>query len=264
MIVEFIGAPGSGKTTVLPMVIEALQERGIRARSVVEAARPYAQRTPLGQFVCRLAPPSLHGPLLWQVFYHQSSLFMLKFAVKHPRLIWQVLVSQKRRPIAAKTRQRRVLFWFFRLVGYYEFLTTHTRPNEALLFDEGFIHRVVQLNASHVEAPDSGQVFAYVDLLPRPDLVIHTQARSEVCEQRIYCRGIWEHFRSNRPAEVAQYVANAHLVVDLAVDHAKAKGWRVVEVDNGGDDLNALRAELRGKLMSLQHLPHAVKRANLS
>ncbi len=251
MIVEFIGTPGAGKTTLLPAVTEYLQEQGICARSVVEAARPYAQRTLLGAAVSRLAPPALRRPLLWQVFYHLSALYSIRFCVKHAKLIRQVLGSQKSRPVSADVRERRVLYWFFRLVGYYEFLIAHARPGEALVFDEGFIHRVVQMNVSEVEEPDAAQVLAYVDLLPRPDLVIFPQASPEVCERRIYRRGLWEYFRYKSPPEVLRFIANADLVVSLAVEHVKSKGWTVIEVDNGGDDPMVSEAELRSKLTKL-------------
>lgn len=250
MIIEFIGTPGAGKTTLLPTVIEFLRERGISARTVVEAARPYAQRTFLGQAVSRLAPPSLRRPLLWQVFYYLSVLYRLKLLVKNPKLIRQVLSSQRHRPIPAEAR-RHVLYWFFHLAGYYEFLTAHARPNEALILDEGFIHRVVQLNASDVEEPDPAQVLAYVDLLPRPDLVIFPQSPWEVCEKRIYRRGVWERFHHKSPAEISRYIANSYVVVNLTVDYIKSKGWSVIEVDNGSDDMTASRAELRSKLTKI-------------
>ncbi len=247
MVIEFIGTPGAGKTTLLPIVAEYLQERGIRARSVVEAARPYAQRTFLGRAVSRLVPQSLRRPLLWQVFYYLSALYRLRFFTKHPRLIRQVLSSQKRRPIPVDAR-RHVTYWFFHLVGCYEFLTAHACPDEALILDEGFVHRVVQMNASDVEEPDPAQIVAYVDLLPRPDLVIAVLSPLEVCEKRIYRRGIWKRFEHKSPAEVSRYLANSHRVVDLTVDYIRSKGWNVIEVDNWGEELAALRAEFRSKL----------------
>ena len=247
MIIEFIGTPGAGKTTLLPAVIEFLSEHGLHGFTVMDAARPYARRTLLGRVVNHWAGQSLRGPLLWQIFYHRSKLYRLRFFVNHPKLIWQVWSSQRRRPIPAEAQQH-VLHWFFRLVGYYEFLTAHIRSDEALILDEGFIHRVVQMNASDVEEPNPDQIFAYVDLLPRPDLVIFPQAPWEVCQERIYQRGVWARFQHKSPAELARYVANSHQIVNLTVDYIKRSGWPVIEVDNGNNDLAASIAELRSQL----------------
>ncbi|MEM2125338.1 MAG: hypothetical protein QXQ53_02945 [Candidatus Methanosuratincola sp.] len=251
MIIEFIGTPGSGKTTLLPSVIETFKECGIQAHTVVDASRPYAHRTLVGKFISHLTPERLRPPLMWQVFYQLSAIFRISFFIKHPRLVWQVYTSQKRRPPGAYLRERRILYWFIRTTGYYEFLTTYSRPGEAIIFDEGFIHRVVQLNVSDVEEPQPSQILNYVDLLPRPDLVIFIHASPEACMDRIYKRGIWEHFRSKKPEEIARYIANAHCVVKLAVDRVKAKGWEVIEIDNGNDDLISSQVELRNKLIQL-------------
>ena len=42
MVIEFIGAPGAGKTTLIPTVANICRTRGICARTVVDAARPSA------------------------------------------------------------------------------------------------------------------------------------------------------------------------------------------------------------------------------
>jgi len=250
VIVEFIGTPGAGKTTLLPATIEYFQACGISARRVVDAARPFAQRTLPGALIGRLAPEPLRRPLLWQVFYQLSTAYRLKFFASRPQLIAHVLRSQRRRPIAAVERQH-VRFWFFVLVGQYEFLRAHARPDEALVFDEGFIHRAVQMHASDVEEPQPAQIAAYVDLLPQPDLVIVPWAPSELCEARVYSRGLWERFQHKSRPQVAAYIANSSRIVGHAVEQIKRRGWRVVEVDNSGDDPAASAAELQGKLASI-------------
>jgi thymidylate kinase len=247
MIVEFIGTPGAGKTTHIPTVIALLKEQGIQGRTVVEAARSYAQRTLPGQIIARLAPPSWRRPLLWQLFDLLSALYRLIFFLKHPRLVRQVIISQRRRPAAARIKERRVLYWFFRTAGYYEFLTRYTRPDEALIFDEGFIHRVVQLNVSTAEEPQAANIVAYANLLPRPDLVIFVQASPSVCQQRVCQRGLWDHFQMATASEVALFINRAHWVVNQAVACVRAAGWMVIEVDNDHRELSEVQDELRRK-----------------
>lgn len=235
MIVELIGAPGAGKTTLTPALIGLLAARGGCARTVVEAARPYAQRTWAGAAVARLAPPSLRRPLLWQLFCQLSAASRLRFFARHPRLIRYVLRTQPRRPIPPEER-RHASHWFFVLTGRYEFLRAHAGPREWLVFDEGFAHRAVQLHASDVEAPDPTRIATYAALLPRPDLLIAVHAPWERCLERVYRRGLWARFRHKGPDQVARYVANAHAVVELAVAQARRAGWPLIEVQNGGDD----------------------------
>lgn len=251
LVIEFLGAPGAGKTTLLSTAIAALQEQGIHGRTVLQAARPYARRTLVGQVVGQWMPWRWQRPVLWQLFYHQSSLYRLRFFARHPQLLRQVVAGQRNRPDAAGTRQRRVLYWFWRTAGYYEFLIRHGRLGEALLLDEGFIHRVVQLFTSPIETPQSAAIAAYVDQLPQPDCVIFVHAPAEVCYERIYRRGVWEHFRDSSPAEVKRFVEHAACAVELAAGRARHNGWTVLEVDNGGTDLRTAQAALCRQLRTV-------------
>jgi Ser/Thr protein kinase RdoA (MazF antagonist) len=250
LIVEFLGTPGAGKTTLASSLIELLRENGIQARSVVEAARPYALRTIPGEVVNRLAPRFLQEPLLWQVFYVLSIFYGFRFILQNPQFTQQVLVSQMQRPVSLGTLFH-ALYWLYHQVGYYQFLKTYSWPGEALVFDEGFIHRVVQLNASDVEDPDPNRISAYVDLLPEPDLIIRPIAPSEVCEERVYSRGVWPRFRRKSRQEVSGYFSNAETVVKMAAEHVKSKSWKIIEVDNGSEDPARAQAELHRKFTEI-------------
>lgn len=249
MIVEFIGTPGAGKTTLLSVAANYFNQNGFDAYSVVDAARPFAARIIWAKGVRRL-PTTWHRPLLWQIFYHLSKIWRLEFFLKNPQLIWMVYRFQRSRPISDLDR-RHVLHWFFHHVGTYTFLKAYARPNEALLFDEGFIHRVVQHYASEAEEPNFSHMIAYIDLLPQPDLVIYPVASRELCEQRVYDRGLWDRFRQKTPQEVSRYMTNAHKVVHEAVKHIKSRGWAVIEVNNNNVSETVAAAELVRKLSQL-------------
>lgn len=247
MIVEFIGTPGAGKTTLLPIVADFFKAQGYDAYSVVEAARPFAARTIWGKAVCKLLPTRWHRPLLWQVFYHLSKLYRLQFFLQNPQLMWMVVRFQHQRPLD-KTDRQHVLHWFYHQVGSYTFLKTHARPDEVLLFDEGFIHRVVQHYASEMEEPDLKHMLAYIELLPRPDLVIHPIAAETVCEERVYERGLWQRFQHKSAADISSYISHAHAVVQEAVQQIKQRGWMIIEVHNDGVPAADAATELRRKL----------------
>jgi thymidylate kinase len=254
LVVEFFGTPGAGKTTLLKAAQTIFQERGLQAYSVVEAARPFAQRTFLGRTVNRLSPAQYRKQLLWQVFYYTSLVDRLKFMRRHGKLVRYVTQSQNRRPVEAAIQERRVLYWFNHLMGYYEFLTAHAQPGEVLIWDDGFVHRAVHLHASMVETPDLADVRTYVDLIPRPDLVIVPCTPVEVCEERIMQRGIWKHFRDRSRSELRQYLTSASQVVNGTLEYLRAKGWIVIEVDNSRADLALTHEQLQKKLMNITSL----------
>lgn len=244
LVVELVGTPGSGKTTLSRALVATLHERGVRAATIVEAARPRAGRTLAGRLVGRIAPGRLGDALLWRLFYVTGSVQAAAFAAERPALAKRVACSQRGRPISAAMK-RHTLYWWAQLAGRYRFLTRGPRACDVLVLDDGFLHRSVALHASHLEDPDPSAVAAYVDLLPAPDLVIRTVADPEICERRVHDRGIWRHSRTLSPDKIARSLRSAERAVDLAVLRARERGWNVVEIDNGDRDLALVDRDLR-------------------
>ncbi len=261
LVIEFIGIPGAGKTTLAVELVNLLEARHMPASMVVDAARPRARRTPLGHWIARLRSPRLQRALLWQLFYGYGLLHACKSMRERPLLTRHVIRSQmhRRLPVAGRVH---VLWWFFQLAGRYRFLTTTARAREVLVLDDGFLHRSIHLYATAVGEPDSHAVAAYVDLLPVPDAVLFTVADRETCEERVRQRGVWKHSRHLRHDTLSAYLANAECVADIAVKRARQRGWHVVAVNNGERTLDRVRRDLEVALDQLPALaPDAVAKS---
>lgn len=250
MIVEFISTPGAGKTTFLPVVKDFFASRGLQARSVLEASRPFARRTKIGRWVNRQAPPSLKNPLLWQVFYQASRIHRSKFRNENRELFDSVLHFQRTRPISQADRHH-VLHWFINLSGQYQFLKEHSEADDVLIFDEGFVHRVVQLFASEVETPDEARIQSYLSLIPEPDLILTPRASLETCIERVYRRGIWKRFKGRDEKVVSRFMSNAQTVVNLATDYVYTKGHPVIQIVNENQSPAETAYQLQQKLTEL-------------
>jgi thymidylate kinase len=248
VVVELVGAPGAGKTTLLPAVMDACRTAGLRPYTVVGAGRAFAARTVAGKAATAVLPGSLRSKALWAIFLGCRSISAAAFAARRPRLARYILASARGRPAAADARERKVLHWYVRLAGSYGFLTSRALEGEALVLDEGFLHRTVQLHTSAVEVPSAARVDAYADLVPRPDLLVHVRAPIDVCERRVRSRGVWGRFDRKDPSDLSRFVANAHRATVLIAAAAEAKGWRVVEIDNGESDPMEAEARLRSRI----------------
>jgi hypothetical protein len=247
LIVEFIGTPGAGKTTLSRELLALFRERGIRGTTVLDAARPHAGRTPAGRAVALLSPPRLRDLLLWQLFYGLGLYHAFGFARENRRLARLVLTTELARPIPAALK-RHTLFWFFQLGGRYRLLHATSRAGEALVFDDGFLHRAIALNASHLERPDPDRVNVYVDLLPQPDILVRAIAGVDECERRVRARGVWRHRRDLDASQLTRYLVNAERVAELATNRARERGWNLVEIDTDGRDEDQIRIDMRAAI----------------
>ncbi len=250
MIVEFIGTPGSGKTTLVPVLANIFAEYNYIARTIVEASRPVVSRTFPGSVINKLAPISLRDPVLWQLFYNRSYFSRKGFSKAHPALVSHVRNTQRARDIPADERDHN-LFWWFHLVGYYQFLKPRLLRNEVLLLDEGFAHRVVQLFASDHENLDRDTLSEYLRLIPRPDMLIYVDVPAVECEKRVFDRGIWNRFNHKSRQQVSQFIVNSHIAVNTAVSMLKSQEWDVVEIDNSADSVSPAKQELSNKIPQL-------------
>jgi thymidylate kinase len=255
-VVEVVGTPGAGKTTVAHELIAMLREAGLEAGTIVDMARPHAGATLPGRVVNAVAPERLRSPLLWQVFYGYGVLGAAGVWLSDRPLARHVVRSERARALPSASK-RHTLFWFFQLAGRRRFLAKRPRAGEVLVVDDGFLHRSVALHASPDETPDPAAISRYVDLLPRPDLVLAVRARPDVCRERIRDRGLWRHRSGMSDGELASYVRHADAVVQGAVAHARSNGWPIVDVDNDGEGVDGVREELREVVTRLAPERHA-------
>ena len=256
MIVEFLGNSGAGKTTLIPILIQLLRDNGLVAMSVTEAIHHYMRKTVLGRALCRLTPMALQGPILWRVFsYGISKLYIAQFTIRHPQLARYVLSSQLGRQIPWRHRWL-ILRLFFQMTGEFFFLKSRSRPNEIIIFDEGFVHRVVQTFVSESERPDPDQVVEYLKLLPQSDSVILVKTPLDVCLARVRVRGLQVRLRGLSAQDVAQFMANAERAVNVASQYLRDTGRTIIEIANN-DDLDKCAAELRHDVA-----PYLSRRAN--
>lgn len=235
MIFEFLGNTGSGKSTLIPVVAQFLQTKRIKTLSVTEAIHEYMGQSFIGRMGKLLIPMPYQKPVLWRIFsYGVVRLYTVKFMVKHRHLTRYVFTSQLRRPIPLSHR-RLILRLFFNMAGQYTYFQNRLSSGQALIFDEGFVHRATHLFVSATEEPDAAQVEKYLSLIPRPERIIFVKTSLEQCLSRINQRGLQVRLRNLPAHSVATFVQHAAQVVDFISSYAKTAGWQIIEIDNNND-----------------------------
>jgi thymidylate kinase len=248
MIIEFVGVPGSGKSTLFYQTQQFLTESNHPVVVLRDASRLFASRGRFGRLISRVAPLPVRDRTTWSAYARLRGLERFRFQRQHPGLVQHVIAVQSQRPAEARVRQRGLLSYFNRLVQNYTLVTRLLRPGEVLLMDEGFVHRVVQFYVSDVEQPNLDSMRAYLARIPRSDLVVHVTAPLDTCLSRVYQRGLWEHFADKNEQQIARFLANAMTVTTATVSTLQNQGWQVLEIDNSDVSPEPAYAALRAAL----------------
>jgi len=246
-VIEFLGTPGAGKTTLALVTVDLLRRIGIAAETPVGGARDAMATTRWGQAIGH-APDRLKGPLLWRLFSLRATVEGIRWASERGELRRYVTTSQHGRHATPRFR-RHVTRHFFTLVGRDRISRRHAPEGSALVVDDGFVHRAATLHSSHLERPDARTVETYLDLIPTPDLVVVPLVPPEICTERVLARGVWSHARHLDADEVGRYVRNASEAVDIARRRIIELGWPLLEVPNADRPLEQTEAELTERLV---------------
>lgn len=228
MYVEFIGLPGSGKSSLL----SALTKKSAKSAVPCHSLKTVADKT--------------HAKLIQMPGYLKRKpgrgwfLGMLTFAHQHPdvfRILFENSISDS---------------WInlnvMELLGQYYFAQRAELGRQPILCDEGFLHR----GATAFSEPDRySDMETYLSHIPLCDAVIHIDLDIEQalarCKQRR--KGLPKAYQALPEGEVIEIMTAVQEMHQLCIRHQEDAGVRVIKVD-GLRPLEELRSEVYEVLVS--------------
>lgn len=206
--VEFLGIPGSGKSTIAARVL-TLDHDLIGLDAAVHRALRVGARDPAVRMAARAARS--HDGRAWRAAYARSPdrfTALGDFLTAHPDLMAAVGTAQDRRrerDIGAET----TMGWIINLMARFQIVGRE----DLVVIDEGFCQRAVALFGVGFATDDRPLLDAYLATVPTPELLISVQAPLDLCRRRLDAVG-WserlpEHARESfleTAAEVVHHV----------------------------------------------------------
>ena len=242
--IEFLGVPGAGKTSLVPVAIDESQRAGLGAVGVDDAVyaalRAGMQDRVAGPLIRYL--PRRFGRGLQKRLVARSQDRMLalrRFFLEQPETVIAILEAlRERRDV--DPRQDLALGWIVELLWQYQLLTDQG-GSSPVVFDEGFSNRALTLFAYRFSEGDDAGLRRYIEAIPAPDLVIAVTGDAEKTAARVSTRLRFGYLTTD---EAVEYTRDAAACVDATTALLRERGVDVRSVQNGSS-LAAASSEVR-------------------
>lgn len=249
LVIEFAGIPGSGKSSLSKLVAANLRSEGHNARTVIDAARLRSAERGPGRILAEVLPGRLSRVGLWWLFYWAGTVRAVAHAWPNRRTVTRLAIHLWRRPISLRMKAH-IAWWYLQLGGRRSFLHS-SKTIDAVLFDDGYVHRSVALFSSPHERPAEGVIRSYIGEIPTPSAVVQVLASVDTCVARVMERGIWSHSRDMSQSELHDYLSNAEYVLGVGVAETRAMGIPVFTCSNDETELSEVASEMSRELTYL-------------
>ncbi len=227
-VVEFLGVPGSGTSTLARELVGAID--GVSLEEAVRETVAVDGEDPVTRAVARMTRTA--ESRAWRTAYGRSSQPMTaltRFLAGRPETLESVLAAQRLR--ADRDRgQESVLGWILNLMARYE-LAVSSMGSRWLVIDEGFAQRSVALFAYGFEQTDVSVLADYLVAAPLPDALVVVEIPLETASRRLDERGWSERITDLDSTARRRFLEDSARVVEVVANHLEGTPTRLIWVD---------------------------------
>ncbi len=261
--IEFIGLHGSGKTTCAKELKKILNKKHITAYTLPEASDIAVKRSIKNKykaFLVKLLSTKTFEKHIYDIFinshYHIES--YISFISLYTRLFDVVVKNQLERNLNQAEKEYDLSYLFY-LCSRFQIAASKLQDTESIIIDEGFTYIPIRTLA-HGDGVIEDYLRQYINLIPKPHLVINIVNYPALCEKRISRRltGYPGIMRSLSYEERIDYLEFCREYIDKILNYLHGNGIHVINVDNSGDidEINSrLETEVMDYLNTSEKIP---------
>jgi len=239
--IEFVGAPGAGKSSVKKGMIRRLRQNGqvcLTAEDALLSSLKTSRDDTVTRYLLRVLPSSVGRRLLDSLFVRSKYGFIAQnhFLSDASGSLEAVFASALFQEMSPRGREL-ALSRFLRTAATYQAIREQIKKAIPVAFDEGFFQRGTSLFLSPSPARSAiveGSVFPYFDALPSPDLLVVVEADLGRCFQRLESRGLPGRLKDAKGSSIAQFLKDCLEYVGHILKWAEKRKGHVLRIDNNG------------------------------
>ena len=233
---ELTGTPGSGKSTILPLIVRYYQKKGYKVYDRHSLVFRYSQ-LPAGkiQSIALLK----YFPLFFRKIFLAPTyrLFDLnrdytaKFLLQNWNINEKTLKSISETPLPLDIKRALVLRWM-NLTSQYQMAQEILNHESILILDEGFYHTLVNFFVHISFDLEYSNIASYIKNIPDIDILVHVHTSLDDCMRRLAHRKLPGVIRGARQDHVRFYLEKAQKAIEFAQDKITEKGTKIIKIEN--------------------------------
>lgn len=251
-VIEFLGVPGSGKSTTWAQLTELAEEWPHDTHDEMSAVRlGLAKRgsDPISKVAARTVG-SLSDQVWKKAFARSTDRVpaLVRAMTSRPQLASTIVDAHGAHNQTARADM--VLGWMLNLLINYQIAEESLPATDWLLLDEGFCNRVISLYAADQDRPiDEKEVRTYLSQIAQPEVLVVMSTPVPVCKQRLDKKGWTPRLKDKSEAERLMFLERSADLVGITADAIRAAGTTVIDLDGtapSGEMRRTLQSEFVG------------------
>ena len=244
--IEFSGIPGSGKSTILPVVAEYLRNQGcdvVDQHNLIQRSKRFPFNARWFRGLMAMFPARMRRVFtrVLNNYYYLNYEYQLKYIAEDVSLLRYLKSFVQVRPIP-EAHKNMLFRWFIKMAGSYRMARDVLEEDSVYLLDEGFVQKVISMYVSVEEdAPNTAELERYLDEIPDDLTVINITADQDTCKRRILERRLPKRLEGRQDHEVEAYLSKSKMTIDFAAGYLSKKGSKIVDVDNSSEPFTEAR-----------------------
>lgn len=232
-IIEFTGAPGSGKSTLVSHALARAREQGLRVVERDALLELYLENGLVAKLVGAVAPASEVERTRLRIHQRiEIPLLMRCFAKRFPsgweRFQAELAVLRDETP----EEHARVERWVQRGIRQLMMARARSSLADLVLCDEGIAHRSVNLFARPGFPVELARLRDFLSGWAFPDVIVHVRASPKRCAARAWTRGVPKRLAGHSEAALLDFVAASAAVSAEIAGESRRRGLPTHEIEN--------------------------------
>lgn len=253
--IEFIGLPGSGKSTILPIVKSHLQKLGFEVfdqKNIILGSESFPFNKRPFKKLLSLLPTKLNKEILKGLNNNLrvKEQYQLKYMLNNLEIFNYIINYTISRPIPDNHKSL-VIKWFLKTVGTYQIARESLNSNSVLILDEGFVHRALTLFVFIEEKKiNFEEIEKYLEKIPKAHTLIKVEADTVLCKKRLIDRRLPCKLEDYTDDEIWKYLLKAKSVIDFVQNFLTKRDTNIVALNNSSEEFieKSIKLQLSKKL----------------